>query len=60
MDIVPSDSKRYLHDDVVDAIEGSFGVKARLHCDREGKLSEVDAPILIFVTLDVSHGHNLS
>ena len=39
--IVPSDTKRYRHDDVADAIEDAFGVGARLHCDGNGQLTEV-------------------
>ena len=45
-DILPSDTKKYRHDDVVDAIEDAFGASARLHCDGEGKLSEVSVPMM--------------
>uniref|UniRef100_A0A7R9V9Y2 Uncharacterized protein n=1 Tax=Chlamydomonas euryale TaxID=1486919 RepID=A0A7R9V9Y2_9CHLO len=39
--IVPSATKTYHRSELVDAVEDMFGVSARVHCDREGHLSEV-------------------
>ena len=41
--VIPSDSVKYSHDDVAEAIEDAFGSEGgvRLQCDINGRLTEV-------------------